>query len=142
MSKQQHPRKAVEYFKILMRIFSPSLFKIIVFLASLVLLVGYSLYSEQVTLLRSILLVYSYILSLSVYSLNRLSQVNNDIEYLSQDYSGDFPVRQPNGFTWETPDGQRVESERLNKHYFNRLALMFIAFLLLILGLYLLEVFV
>lgn len=141
MSKQQHPRKSVERFKALMEIFSPSLSKIIVFSASLALFVGYALNSEQFTLLKSILLVYSYILGISVYSLNRLSQVKNDIEYLSQKYFGDFPIRHPNGSAWETSDGQRIESERLNKHYAYRLALMFIAFVLLILGLCLLKVF-
>ncbi|CZF79655.1 hypothetical protein [Grimontia marina] len=142
MSKQQHPRKAVENFKTIMQILSPSRTKIIVFTFSFVLLFGYSVNSEQFTLLKSILLVYSYILGLSVYSLNRLSQVKNDIEYLSQEHFGDFPVRQPDGFAWETPEGQRLESERLNKHYSYRIALMLIGFALMILGLCLLTVFV
>ncbi|HCE3021281.1 TPA: hypothetical protein NGR42_004789 [Vibrio parahaemolyticus] len=142
MSKEEHPRKAVENFKAIMQLLSPSRLKLIAFSVSLVVLVGYSVNSEQFTLLKSILLVYSYILGLSVYSLNRLSQVKNDIEYLSQEYFGDFPVRQPNGFAWETPDGQRLESERLNKHYSYRIALMFIGFVLLVFGLCLLTVFV
>ena len=142
MSKQQHPRKAVDNFKAIMQLLSPSRLKLFAFSVSFVVFVGYSVNSEQFTLLKSILLVYSYILGLSVYSLNRLSQVKNDIEYLSQEYFGDFPVRQPNGLPWETPDGQRLESERLNKHYSYRIALMFIGFVLLVFGLYLLTVFV
>jgi hypothetical protein len=142
MSQQQYPRKAVEVFKTLMEVFSPSVFKIIIFTVTLALFVGYLLISEQLALLKPLLLVYSYILGISVYSLNRLSQAKNDIEYLSQEYFSDFPVRQHSGFAWETPDGQRIESERLNKHYSYRLVLMFIAFVLMILGLYLLKMFV
>ena len=133
MSQQQYPRKAVEVFKTLMEVFSPSVFKIIIFTVTLALFVGYLLISEQLALLKPLLLVYS---------LNRLSQAKNDIEYLSQEYFSDFPVRQHSGFAWETPDGQRIESERLNKHYSYRLVLMFIAFVLMILGLYLLKMFV
>ncbi|WP_315920093.1 hypothetical protein [Vibrio fluvialis] len=142
MSKQQHPRKAVEAFKVVMEIFNPSTLKITIYTISLALFVGYVFYSNQLTLLKPVLFVYSYILAVSVYSLNRLSQVRNDIEYLSQDYYGDFPVRQQNGFSWETPDGQRIETLRLNKHYGYRLVLMFIGFVLMVLGLYLLKIFV
>lgn len=132
MTKRLNPRMIIDIFNLLMEILNPSKGKVIAYITTLLLLVFATLYMNQITLFKMVITFYSYFLGLSVYSLNGLSQVQSDIDYLDQTYYGYFPTRQTNGFLWETPDGQRIETLRLAKHYGSRLTLICIGYFLLV----------
>lgn len=118
MTKPQKSFVSIAAFEALMKAFRPSLKK-----ALMVLLISFIIFLLLPSLIavKVLLAFISYLSCLYLYSLNRLSVVKSDIEYLAQPHYDGFPVRQPHGGLYEEPDGFHTETLRLEKHYKERL---------------------
>lgn len=121
-STRVNPQKSfssIAAFTALMNVFRPSFKKVLILI--IIFIIIYSCLDYQ-TSFRVVLASLVYLSGAYLYSLNRLSSVVTDSEYLSHPvHDGFFPVRNGNGGVWETPGGFEEETYRLQKHYKERL---------------------
>lgn len=117
-----NPQKSfssIAAFTALMKVFRPSFKKVLILIITFIIL--FSCFDYQ-TSFRVVLASLVYLSGAYLYSLNRLSSVVADSEYLSHPvHKGFFPVRNGNGGLWETEGGFEEETHRLQKHYKERL---------------------